>query len=827
MSQLKRCALVVLTALVTTLATAATAPAATPPSGSLSPDANGKGSVTWTGNATVGTDAAGDSDGCFDSDGKPDATSGCDFFNLDVNVPAGFYDGFLGGVQVTIDGFGQSDLDLGVYQRKPDGSRGDLVNGSGNAPGEAERTTLSQAKGAYIVAVVPFAVPATQSFNGKAEFIGKQANPPLDALNKQLGPGPVNFRASHDKYLSHSEPSIAMDPLNHDHLIAGSKMYENLAKYLFKVGTYESFDGGRTWKDLGQLPGYCQEEGQCDPTNEEKYRTVSDISMAFDDEGNAYAQVLDAPGGTAGFTGFNMTIHIKKPGDAQFSAPIVVHDNRNNPISEQLLLDDKNWLAIDNNTTVDGAPNKLHDGKIGTMYVCWSFDGTQAPSQQIVIMRSTDGGKTWGGAVPGDNTPLQLSQKGAISGIGCHEDIGPDGEVYVTWYDNQIDALMQVKSIDHGATFTPARPVATITGVNEQFPGQSFRNLSIPTTGIDKKGTLYLVAASQEGEGSPVLEGTSIERLKELRDDRRAETEAEGDGGSGSDIVLFKSTDGGMTYTGPVRVNQDGKDSPRDQFQPWMAVTDNGQIDIEYFDRRSDPNNFFIDTYMSRSNDGGKTFADTRVGRRLWDPRLNPPISVSGEFIGDYQGIVADDVVAIPFWNSTQDNSLPASDPDHSPYQEVFAARIPNTKAFGGPLDGPSGGSRCIDKKRPTTKVKRRSVKHRKGRIRLTGSSRDRGCGAKAARTPRDRGGLKRVYVSVGKVLRGHRCRFLTRKGKLAKKRKCTRPILLRAKGTRHWRFSARARLPRGKYRVVVRAIDRAGNKERPHKRNIVRFRVR
>jgi hypothetical protein len=801
--------------------------AATPASGTLTPDSSGKGSVSWTGAATVGTDLAGDSDGCFDSSGKPDPTSGCDFFNLDVNPPSGFYDGFLGGVQVTIDGFGQSDLDLGIYRRKADGSRGDRVTGSGNAPGTPERTTISQASGKYIMAVVPFAVPGTQSYNGKAEFAGKLANPPLDELNRMLGPGPQNFRASHDKYLSHSEPSIAMDPLNHDHLIAGSKMYENLAKYLFKIGTYESFDGGRTWKDLGQLPGYCQAPGECDPTNEQAYRTVSDISMAFDDEGNAYAQVLDAPGGTAGFTGFNMTIHIKKPGDAQFSGPITVHDNRNNPITQQLLLDDKNWLAIDNNTQVDGSPNKLHDGKIGTMYVCWSFDGTQAPSQQIVLMRSTDGGKTWGGAVPGDNTPLQLSQKGAISGIGCHEDIGPNGEVYVTWYDNQIDALMQVKSIDRGATFTPARPVATISGVNQQFDGQSFRNLSIPTTGIDKKGTIYLAAASQMAQGSPVTQGTSIERLKELRDNRRAETEAAGDAGSGADIVMFKSTDGGVTYTGPVRVNQDSAKSPADQFQPWMAVTDKGQLDVEYFDRRNDPNNFFIDTYLARSNDGGKTFDDTRVARRLWDPRLNPPISVSGEFIGDYQGIVADDFVAIPFWNSTQDNSLPASDPDHSPYQEVFAARISNTKERGGPPTGPSGGSRCIDKRRPRTTAKRSSLKRRNGRVLLSGRAKDRGCAARKARTPRDRGGVKRVYVSIGKVV-GNRCRFLTRKGTLKRKaRSCRRPILLPAKGKSHWHFSIRAQLPRGKYRAVARATDRAGNKERPAKRNIVAFRVR
>jgi hypothetical protein len=826
MTRIARCVLLVLLVLAVT---AATSSAATPPSGTLTPDASGKGSQTWTGTVSVGGDLAGDADGCFGTDNKPDMTSGCDFFNLDVNVPAGFYNGFLGGVQVTIDGFGQSDLDLGIYQRKADGSRGDQVTGSGNGPGQAEQTTIGSADGKYIVAVVPFAVPGAQTYNGKAEFLTKAANPPLDKLNQQLGDGPTNYRASHDKYLSHSEPSIAMDPLNHDHLIAGSKMYENLPKYLFKIGTYESFDGGRTWKDLGQLPGYCQNQGECDPTNETAYRTVSDVSMAFDDEGNAYAQVLDAPGGTAGFTGFNMTINIKKPGDAQFGPPITIHDNRNNPISQQLLLDDKNWLAVDNYTHTDGTTNRPRDGKIGTMYVCWSFDGSQAPSQQIVLERSTDGGKTWGGVAPGDNTPIQLSQKGAISGIGCHEDIDPrNGDVYVTWYDNQIDALMQVKSTDHGQTFTPARPVAQIVGVNTQFPGQSFRNLSIPTTAMDKKGNLYLAVASQDAQGAPVLQGTSIERLKELRDDRRANVEAEGDNGSGADIVLFKSTDGGQTYTGPVRVNQDPKTPPRDQFQPWMAVTDNGQLDIMYFDRRNDPNNFFIDTFLSRSNDGGKTFGDTRVGRRLWDPRLNPPISTSGEFIGDYQGIAADDFVAIPFWNSTQDNSLPASDPEHSPYQEVYAARISNTQSQGGPPSGPSGGTRCIDKKRPTSKPNKRSLKRRKGRLTLSGTSRDSGgCAKNKARTPNDLGGVKRVYVSVQRLQGNDRCRFLKSNGRLALPRSCRHPTLLLAKGTTKWRFSHRARLTRGGYHVVVRAFDRAGNMELPRRQRIVSFRVR
>ena len=82
-------------------------------------------------------------------------------------------------------------------------------------------------------------------------------------------------------------------------------------------------------------------------------------------------------------------------------------------------------------------------------------------------------------------------------------------------------------------------------------------------------------------------------------------------------------------------------------------------------------------------------------------------------------------------------------------------------------------------------------------------------------------GSLKEKLLGKGK------CRFLTSKGRLDGKRSCRRPILLLAKGKTKWHFSHKARLPRGKYHAVVRAYDRAGNKERPAKRNTVKFNVR
>ncbi len=64
---------------------------------------------------------------------------------------------------------------------------------------------------------------------------------------------------------------------------------------------------------------------------------------------------------------------------------------------------------------------------------------------------------------------------------------------------------------------------------------------------------------------------------------------------------------------------------------------------------------------------------------------------------------------------------------------------------------------------------------------------------------------VSRVEVAVARVQAG-RCRFLGRRGRLARAGACTRPTWLRTRGSARWTFSRRARLPRGSYSVWVRA---------------------
>jgi hypothetical protein len=97
--------------------------------------------------------------------------------------------------------------------------------------------------------------------------------------------------------------------------------------------------------------------------------------------------------------------------------------------------------------------------------------------------------------------------------------------------------------------------------------------------------------------------------------------------------------------------------------------------------------------------------------------------------------------------------------------------------------------------------------------------TRDRGCkGSK----------VRRLRVSIAR-LRGHRCQFVTRRGRLTRKRSCRRAVLLRPhRGRKRWTLRIRhAHLRRGRYRLTALAVDKAGNRERAARRNRVKFRVR
>ena len=141
---------------------------------------------------------------------------------------------------------------------------------------------------------------------------------------------------------------------------------------------------------------------------------------------------------------------------------------------------------------------------------------------------------------------------------------------------------------------------------------------------------------------------------------------------------------------------------------------------------------------------------------------------------------------------------------------------------FAPPHAASRPGPGCRDRTAPTSKFRKTARTARASRrVRLSGTSSDRGCGKKF------RGTVRRIRISVARIT-GRKCRSMTSSGRLSRKRtSCRKTSYVNAKGKTKWSFTAKRRLPKGTYQIWVRGIDAAGNVEhKKRKRNFKRLRL-
>src|SRR5262249_17368917 len=148
--------------------------------------------------------------------------------------------------------------------------------------------------------------------------------------------------------------------------------------------------------------------------------------------------------------------------------------------------------------------------------------------------------------------------------------VGKDHAVYVFWHDSSVtpNQIRMRKSTNQGSSFAAAVTVAKLktTGVNGDLglnPG--FRTNAFPQVVASPTNAnhLFLVYPDHTGSGGTLDRG---------------------------DIYFVRSTNGGTTWSAPVKVNDDV--TRRDQWQPAIAITPDGKsLCVAWYDRRLDPNN--------------------------------------------------------------------------------------------------------------------------------------------------------------------------------------------------------------------------------------------
>jgi hypothetical protein len=131
------------------------------------------------------------------------------------------------------------------------------------------------------------------------------------------------------------------------------------------------------------------------------------------------------------------------------------------------------------------------------------------------------------------------------------------------------------------------------------------------------------------------------------------------------------------------------------------------------------------------------------------------------------------------------------------------SAALPDAIGINGATTTPATAKGCLDTAAPTAAIA--SLKATRGALALAGTASDKAAGCKAS-------GVASVQVTVTKAAAGGKCRFVVTSGTLTKPIACSTGFALVAKGKTAWKLAAARKLPKGRYRVTVKALDAAGN---------------
>ncbi len=417
-----------------------------------------------------------------------------------------------------------------------------------------------------------------------------------------------------------SETSIAINPNNSSAIVGGSNEIDRLP-----MRGYFSSDSGATWGGVDlPLPPPLVNNGT---------DFGSDPGVAWDTRGNVYYVYIVVFFSNGFNNGLGVAINgtemaVARSSDGGRTWTSTFFDQQ----TGQGQFDDKPMIAVDTN------PNSPFRDMI---YVAWdNSNGSSSKGNNLLVSHSSDGGVTFSAPVIASATG-----GGPKSVIGADPFVGPDGTLYVAWHDVENSLIAESSSTDGGQTFGLTHTIApTVVAFDVGIPAMNVRRaLVYPACGADtsasaNRGTLYCSWMDETAT-------------------------------NGTDIFVARSTNGGSSWSAPVRANDDPTGVANDQFNQWLAVDPaNGAVDLSWNDTRNDPTHVSTDIFYTRSTDGGQTFAtnvqvttaptnETCCGAQLHDQ------------YGDYEGIAALGGVVHPIWTDRR-ASVAALD------EEIFTATI-------------------------------------------------------------------------------------------------------------------------------------------------------
>jgi hypothetical protein len=275
-------------------------------------------------------------------------------------------------------------------------------------------------------------------------------------------------------------------------------------------------------------------------------------------------------------------------------------------------------------------PPQVLAGTNGTVYVVWHKQQKRVPKSpfwpgtNLRIARSADGGKTFSPAVTINDDaagpPTNHSYFDAA--------LGPDGSIYVSWLDRRETDRALRKLIADSTAGRTSGPVD-----HEKVPGTQLR-----------------VARSSDG-GRTWTPGTIIDRNTCVCCRTAIAVGPEGNvyvawraiwGDNIRDVSIARSSDGGKTFSAPVKVHDDGwhlMGCP--DAGPGLAVDGSGRVHAVWYTGAEG----HAGAYYASSSDQGRSFTPAR---RLIERDFSPTTQVKVTGGADRAWVTFEDVMAEP-----------------------------------------------------------------------------------------------------------------------------------------------------------------------------------
>lgn len=270
---------------------------------------------------------------------------------------------------------------------------------------------------------------------------------------------------------------------------------------------------------------------------------------------------------------------------------------------------DKQWMAIDK---TGGEGN-------GHIYAYWtSYYSICSPG---FFTRSTNGGISYENCVTVPGNPYW----GTL-------DVGPDGELYVFGSTDPAGFILAKSTTarDSNSLVTWDTTIAiNLDGEIRAFAGITSPNpvgllgqawVAVDRSNTPTRGNVYVLCSVERNSNTDPL-----------------------------DIMFSRSTDGGLTWSAPVRVNDDTLTTAWQWFGT-MSVAPNGRVDVVWLDTRDNLGSVHSSLYYTYSTDAGSTWQPNRRLSNAFDPHIGWP---QQNKMGDYFDMVSDNDGVHLAWAAT------------------------------------------------------------------------------------------------------------------------------------------------------------------------------